>query len=997
MLPLWIIDITQKSDRQDAFLRLVDQIDHVSIPSTIIEESSRKEKNQGQYHNEVNEIDTEVKQEYINETSDESPKVFSEEDIENEEKRKAARNARIEGDYWYYNNYRLEEFFTVKEEKEAGTTGEIDTENIGEIASNLYKFQEAIVSDAKTNMMSLRSSNAKPYQPLNVVVLGDASELLTQTVFASIASILQKEKGRFLTGHIHQGINILGMLYIPCNINTYNVIERSKVLRLLTEIEVQHNVSTVRGYDNMMLYQDVQNRTECTYTRLNSEEQAQYLVQCLVHMFLACDLNHPLLNGTGSDDTFYFSMGASSVYFDMTVEDHCDANNVASNIVRAFKEEGAHLATDIDIHLFDQKEYTSDKFVSEFCVERIDLEENKEDKIPGPHPVADFMHRNLKRIYYQYHLRFFPAELLRDTMIKINEATSKELDKISIHCTRQYQSLESALPASINKVVKKVNKNCGGLTFIESKFKDMQEFISKEKNNIQQSIESNYWHKIIENNNSTLEEYHDTYVNDIKTKNSGSGCNALKEEVLGKLKELLSKERTILSVLVRSLLLGIMCVLGLLPIIEGLSHSVIDLGDVKENSFLWATALFILPAIVQFILYLLYKRKQRNLLRILKTYYTHDAYARIANRIEAESVIFYDKILSLIDEYLIRCKRIRNEVNITTPDPNLAVLFPNSMFNQPLNGGTFDREDLIPKKDIEGCKIKVNGKATYVNNLSQEQIFILINNFNEEICKLFGGVSTIDSHSRRFDEELGDSVFISREEIKNKMENEWKEAKETFNTALLCGIKKEMLPRENPTIGEKLIQYKKKTNRSDILEHMIAYAATNGEFSSQSDTEYADVKMNKEGVKELILQYLPIYTTNPQCSEYDEIFKRYIFVTRWRTYKELSLNRLLPKEDFDQDERDILVFADEQKVIEKKKEQERAQRGEKSKKAQNEETKEDIQAEEKEYTRVLSSLILWAICPDDHSNEWLKLFDVEHFNKAYNERREIRKTLNQND
>ena len=62
-------------------------------------------------------------------------------------------------------------------------------------------------------------------------------------------------------------------------------------------------------------------------------------MQCLVHLYLACDIHHPLLSGTGSEDTFYFSMGATSIFFDMTIEDENDADKVASEIIDKFKED----------------------------------------------------------------------------------------------------------------------------------------------------------------------------------------------------------------------------------------------------------------------------------------------------------------------------------------------------------------------------------------------------------------------------------------------------------------------------------------------------------------------------------------------------------------------------------------------------------------------------------------------------------------------------------
>ena len=67
------------------------------------------------------------------------------------------------------------------------------------------------ICQSRKFIAELRRSNVKPYQPINIVVLGDVTESLTQLVFSSMAAILQKEKGRFLSGHIHQGMGIIGM------------------------------------------------------------------------------------------------------------------------------------------------------------------------------------------------------------------------------------------------------------------------------------------------------------------------------------------------------------------------------------------------------------------------------------------------------------------------------------------------------------------------------------------------------------------------------------------------------------------------------------------------------------------------------------------------------------------------------------------------------------------------------------------------------------------
>ena len=49
------------------------------------------------------------------------------------------------------------------------------------------------------------------------------------------------------------------------------------------------------------------------------------------------------------------------------------------------------------------------------------------------------------------------------------------------------------------------------------------------------------------------------------------------------------------------------------------------------------------------------------------------------------------------------------------------------------------------------------------------------------------------------------------------------------------------------------------------------------------------------------------------------------------------------------------------------------------------------------YQRVLSSLFLWAVCPNDNSSEWLQLIQKGYFRKAYDERQAIREIMNQDD
>ena len=1013
MLPLWILDITKPSDRRKKFQELIRQIDHVRLPhdddddllKNRIKEVKKEdvEKSEGYDDTEIAEgpvssgpSDGFVESVYADEEDQLSAadvpddtvkkKKSVEEIVEEEDKKKAAREAVIKGNYWYYTNLSYEDYF-----------GDVEVDNpeqTEDVANKLYAFQEALVAQAKDFIMELRNSNIRPYQTINIVVLGDVTEELTQLVFASIAALLQKEKGRFLPGHIHQGMCVFGMLYVPCDINAHKVGDREKTLKLFNEIDVQHNISAIRGYDFMILYQDVQNRTECSYPRLNEEQQAEYLVQCLVHLFLACDVNHPLIHGTGSDEAFYMSMGATSVFFDMTYEDMNDTNRVAYEILNTFKEDGDNDKPDHNFQLLDKDVYHAETFVKQVNVERFDVDVF-EEKSPNPHPIRHFFNRNLKKLYYEHYLRLYPADLLREILQQTEEATSKQLDEISAYGSKAFKSSEITIRPSIAKVISKANIHLGGIPIIEYLFKDLQEQMSKEKDDIQRAIEEQYWQKIMyqiplipSDEIGHFEEYHEAYVNDVKSKNDGAGCENMKKTAMSKLKYLLSREKTLLSTLSRSFFLGVVLVFGLLPILSFLSPYFINLGDVRGNAFWWSIGLFMIPLFIQFISMLIYLRKRANCVRVLKAYYKHDAYSRIANRIEFEAVEFYDKMIALCEEYMKRCKRIRREVNITTPNPEARTVFPKSMFNQPLNGGRFGEDLLIPSSEVEGSRIRVNYMPKFVNELTKEHYFMLINRFHDELSVLFGEVSVPEHHVRRFDEKLGDYVFVSPREQQMEKEKSWERIKKDFVGQLMKGIKEEMVPREQPTVGEKLIQYKKKIDKFDLLEPMIAYAATNGEIISESDTEFADVKVNLD-IDDLVTRYLPLYTTRLQTEKYDELYQKLIFVTRWRCFEHFSFNRMLPKEDFDQEMRRIRIYEEEQKAKKKVLAKEKKTSDIAEETADEESTSKAIST---------SSLILWAICPDtDNSGEWLKLFNSALFSKAYEYRNTFRKIMNPND
>lgn len=999
MLPLWIIDISTNRDRREPLVALLRQVEHVHISNTFaILSDKAKKANPAADHSEPDGVLEAAVQaasllESAGVSEDLSNSLSQQELLDQLERRAAERDAVIKGDYWYYSAFN--DVFRG--------LGEITSETLDDkdnVAERLYALQSQIVEAGVRFIHQLRLSNAKPYQTVNVIVLGDATEAFTQTIFPSIAAMLQKEKERILQAHIHQGMCIYGALYVPCDINSRPVEDRTKVLHLLTEVGVQHKLRDVRGYDHVMLYQNVQNRTECTYALMNEKDQAEYLFQCLVHLFYACDYTHPLISGTVSEDLFYFSMGATSIYFDMQAEDANDASRLAAQLMANIKKDSEEEASDREeIYLLKPTEFAAEKFIHDINKGMsVDMHDAEMDE-PNPHPILHYMQKNLKRLYYFYYLRLYPAKLLRKISDNIERATSDLLDKMSKRSTRMYENCEGAVLPAIARVLSKVLPEEGVLAALEREFMKLEERLSLEKERIREELEHYYWDALLDSEDRIIpknqldyfENYHEAYRTDIATGNGGTEQEALKKKAMDRLIEIMSREQTTLATVSRLFLLGLVSVMAILPILSLISPMFIDLGNVKGNTFGWAIALFLLPVLIQLVILAFYLRKRNACIRELKTYYMHDAYARVANRIEFEAGDFYNKMLALCDAYLKRCTAIRKEVAFVVPDLTVKPLLPETQFNQPLREGTFDGQVIMPASEVEGCRIRVNYRPELMAELQTKHYFMLINHFNDEIALLFRDVRVTERQTKRLNPITQETEIFTQEQQIEEMQQQWQRHKEEFHVQLLKAIRGEMLPRENPTVGEKLLQYERKTGNIHLLDTMINYAAANGEVICESNLECTDVKVNKD--ISILLQTLPL-SPNLQNAEYNELYKRYLFITRWRSYESFSFNRILPTEDFDQSIRNVRVFADEQKA-----QNEQQKRGRRSRAIVPNEP--EVTTEEAfkpaPYKPDMSALILWAICPDDTSSEWLKLFDPSHFAEAYRDRQAIREIMNQED
>lgn len=829
------------------------------------------------------------------------------------------------------------------------------------IAEKLYKnFQEVVVKEGQRFVELVRRTRGHAYSTFNICVVGDSTEEFTRLVFPSVAVMLQKEKGRILPTHIHQGVSILGALFVPSDINAKYVGIRNKIRLTLDEIDVQHNISTVHGYDRMLYYQDVQNRTENFYPLLSVESQAEYLLQCLINLYYACSEVHPLLSGNTSDDSFYFAMGPSAVYYDSLVQDEKDKKTVADNLMVEFLKDGDMEKPDVAAPWFTaqnflrgMQEAASDDFAENDdgevvkkkqlgCSPVLDLGPSLEPnsiiecfrdfnisitqiRDPEIHvdPIEHFHDKMLKRSYFMDELKYYPAEM----KFLINDYVEGSSREILERCGKTRKKLtenfaNNALPLAIREMLRTCDHNTGGLKRIETNVDNLKTNIGKIEENIDRLIERKLWFESIIQDPQKVPRklkdffiaYHDAYNQDLKSKSSEATFRESQwKSAMDAFKRNLGGETPMLSRFARNFLQSLVTAIAVIPFLKMVSNSFFDIGNIYSHTAILVTIIFMIPVLIQVLTLWVYYWNRKNCKNRLKAMILHDAYARVVNKAYSEICKFYEDAKELCDKYLKRCEDIRRDVRSQDFEES-GLELPKTRFCQPLTGGKFCGRMIMGENEVEPGIMRIQHMIKRpIHELDREDFFSMICGYNDSMNMLMLGVHLDDALTHYFDKDKQREVFESKEVQRENDKKFWAQNIKDFKAHLDADIQKDLLPRECPTVGEKVMAYynkyldDKRKQISLMLKPLIDFSASNGEFTTAADPEYADVKTNVQNVYDLAKDLLPVNKFELQLDTADNLYKRYLFVTRWRTYDFIRLNRVLPLEDFDDESRSLLV------------------------------------------------------------------------------------------
>lgn len=762
-------------------------------------------------------------------------------------------------------------------------------------------FVQELVKSGQDSLRDLKSIKPINECCMNICVLGDATEEYTLKFFSSVAAIIKKEKGRIIPNHVHQGINILGALFVPSDIHNQEFDKRQRVLRCLKELDVQQRVNLAAGYDRVMLYQDTQRRTAKFYPLLNKEQRLDYLIQCLIHLYYICDSTHPLLDGNGGGEDFFFSLGVGSLYYDTNEQDAKDLRLVGNNLLSSIKEKGTADVQDQEIRIFNPNMISTNKLFDILQINLSGAPDTSNVGVPRPpkDPVEDFKDKHLIQFYYHQYLKTYPTKLLEKVIEKIGDSTKNSLEKLNSRMKDYYNHTVEVLHKNLRDTFKlTITPEIGCLTLIKKKINDLKESITKLRAEVAEDAEVMIWNEIIEHKvpkrlHDAFNDYHGCFKHD-EMNTGANSCENKKSETTAKLTALLKHEPTIMSTLVRSFLAGVILVLAAMPIIESISPAIIDLGNVKSWAFLWAAILFMIPLLVKYFQYVRYNKKKQRLCDQLIAFYLHDSYARLVNRAKNQVYEYYDKLSELCSEYDKRCDSIMAEKELLKEREVYTLDLPKTMFNQPVIEGKCCDVTIFPDSEVNKNLISVRGSTTRVDNITKKQNYAIVQDFPELFMLLFKDVQVYERVYRN--PETQEVISRSDEDIINERNAAWERIKAEFDEEFLKEIKTIFIPRNDTTVAQKLALLASRPENQKGFETFTKFCETSGEFTANDDEEFADMKTNSLTMQQAFAKHLPMYTTVCQVNE-DEMYRSSFFLTRWRTFDHISPSRILPEKE----------------------------------------------------------------------------------------------------
>lgn len=583
-------------------------------------------------------------------------------------------------------------------------------------ATDCLKFMKELVAEGRKcyNDFIQKGYNINNFQ---IAVLGTADEELSQSIFAPMAGLLRDNLPRIVSDHANLGVEITGILFIPRTINqTDDARKRQKAAMLLEAINMLAQQVGSRHYNRVVAYQDVQYQNARFYPGLSETERTEFQFQLLSHLYLGSSHTEKIFDKVGTEGGI-FSLGAASIYYNSTQHRSHQLTSFLNKLLEQFKDPDNADAAYSQQCIHEQLD--TDTIGPEAIATRLregccslDIDLRKMEGEPTPHPVWDLFRADLFTTYYRKFLKYMPARLVRFMQSLSYILLAKYSGIIRNNRKAMADKFRTLLQSLYGKSLTDTANRFTTLAQIESLYRETKEYLKTLKASGKSQLAE------IVPVPAYLRQDYDKCLTDEDANKPAT--------ILDNLKKSLRREPVVLSLIVRCFLLGILLVFTLIPIIRMLSPHIINLGDISRYEWLWICLLFFLPLIIEFGFKLRrhFKRVRRLKYRLLAVTLL-SVNKKLCRLLADEQKLFYDEMAQECDVQLENVATFRQL--IASPEAETGhIILPETKFNQPLIGGSFQGQKLMPDDTAAEAEIHVMDTPKRLSILQKEELLALL-------------------------------------------------------------------------------------------------------------------------------------------------------------------------------------------------------------------------------------------------------------------------------
>ena len=586
------------------------------------------------------------------------------------------------------------------------------------------QFQDNLIKEACAQINRLFERSAIKTGLFSICVLGDITTETTRSILPYISFSLKNNWPKVLPDSISQGIKVSAIVYIPTNVNQQPEEAQKKYQIFLETLNLFHDKRSAGRFDYLIPFGDIQSPGKlASLTKLNQDEKEELIFQFLLNLYFTSTESGSLLPPNANNS--FIGLGAASFFYDAEFEKKRVSLKILGDLLCLFREKQESDSPQMKKigeeakRLMEQNQekqlLTNDKLLQFLSSDKADIAKDLEHlHLKGDlHPLLDFYKPILFPHYYKKDLKNFPALLNEYIHFYINALERDTFARIQKKNEEAIASTADAISQIINAYWENTNYNHKSLLVVETLLKEIISQAEDERKKLGTRIHKKTIDPI------TIPNYLKSDIEEIRSEKNLFSPKA----IIDNIKALKQKEPTLLSGLVRCLLLGTTGVFSLIPLLKLLSPNIINLGQINNVEPVWIILIFLIPFLHLgwWKFHRLFRQINKFKNRLL-AYALNLVYGKASDFLLENATTYYNNIIEFCEQKLEDLNHIREKAYNTAPMPSPK--YVSTLFNKPIM-------DFFQDKTKEE-RIAIGNKIINIRNLTDDDKFTIINKWIQE-------------------------------------------------------------------------------------------------------------------------------------------------------------------------------------------------------------------------------------------------------------------------